>query len=159
MTMPSRDATHTPTSAPARRVPRVPRWAADLQVKLYRWSDGRIGGRVGTGRVLLLTTTGRRSGQPHTVPLNYFEDGQDLFVVASNSGSDRPPAWYLNLTANPQVGVQIGRARKTLTAVTASAEERARLWPRLIAQAPLYARYQRQTSRVIPLVLLREEAR
>lgn len=142
-------------SAPGPRVPRVPKWAMSLQVALYRWTSGRVGGRTGSARTLLLTTTGRRSGQPRTVPVNYFEDGPDLFIVASNSGSDHSPAWYRNLSANPQVEVQRGRLHERFTAATASAEERARLWPRFVARAPLYARYQRQTTREIPLVLLR----
>ena len=154
MSIPSPDA-NTPAATTTRRVPRVPQWAVALQVALYRWTGGRIGGRAGPGRVLLLTTTGRHSGQPRTVPVNYFQDGDDLFIVASNSGSDHPPAWYLNLSADPQVTVQRGRAHERFTAVTASAAERGRLWPRFVARAPLYARYQRQTTREIPLVLLR----
>jgi deazaflavin-dependent oxidoreductase (nitroreductase family) len=108
------------------------------------------------GRVLLLTTVGRRSGRLHTVPLNYFEVGSELFIVASNSGSDRPPAWYLNLLAQPEVTVERGRVQAMMLAVVASGEERARLWPRLIEQAPLYLRYQQATTREIPLVLVRE---
>lgn len=104
--------------------------------------------------VLLLTTTGRRSGRPRTTPLTYFRDGRDLVVIASNGGSDRPPAWSLNLEHDPRARVRIGSATIAVTAATATPEERARLWPTITAVHPGYAAYQRKTTRRIPVLLL-----
>ena len=95
---------------------------------LYRHSGGLIGSRVVAGRALLLTTTGRRSGAPRTCALIYLKDGERLVVVASNGGSDHPPSWLLNLQADPDVGVQIGRKKFSARASVASAAERERLW-------------------------------
>jgi F420H(2)-dependent quinone reductase len=134
---------------------------------VYRHSGGLIGSRiVAGGRALLLTTTGRRSGEPRTCALIYLKDGERLVVVASNGGSDHPPSWLLNLQAHPGVGVQIGLTKFSARASVASAEERKRLWPRVnrhnMGFAPImhpgargrYDVYQRHTTREIPLVLL-----
>lgn len=96
---------------------------------LYRHSGGWIGTRAGGAPALLLTTTGRKSSQPHTRALIYLQDGARLVVVASKGGSDQPPAWLLNLQAHPDVIVQIGRRTFPARATVASAEERGRLWP------------------------------
>jgi deazaflavin-dependent oxidoreductase (nitroreductase family) len=104
--------------------------------------------------MLLLTTTGRRSGQPRTTPLACFADGDDWIVVASNNGQDRDPAWWLNLKANPDASVRIGRSEYTVTGRLATAEERTRLWPWLVGRNRVYARYERRTSRPIPVVIL-----
>jgi deazaflavin-dependent oxidoreductase (nitroreductase family) len=123
---------------------------------LYQHTGGVLGHRLGPQRTLLLTTTGRTSGQPRTLPLQYFRGPQgQLFVVASNWGNDRSPAWYLNLFAKPRVYVQLGRQRFAALATSASTEERAQLWPWLVARAPVFARYQQLAAREIPLVLLR----
>ena len=138
---------------------RTPGWA-QLFLPIHRWlyqhTGGVLGHRLGPQRTLLLTTTGRRSGRPRTLPLQYFRgpSGQ-LFAVGSNWGNDRPPAWYLNLLAEPRVQVQLGRQRFAALATSASREERARLWPWLVARAPVFARYQQLAAREIPLVLLR----
>src|SRR5258708_1970424 len=126
------------TSTPPRRGgPGIFKYALKALVALYRCSGGAIGGRMGRTPVLLLTTTGRRSGQPHTIPIPYFDaDNGNIFIVASNGGSDRHPAWYFNLTANPQAEIEIGRERKTVSATIAPPEERARLWQRLVSIAP-----------------------
>ena len=133
---------------------------------VYRHSGGLIGSRIVAGRALLLTTTGRRSGEPRTCALIYLKDGERLVVVASNGGSDHPPSWLLNLQAHPSVAVQIGRKKFSARASVASAEERERLWPLVnrhnMGLAPImhpgargrYDVYQRHTTRVIPLVLL-----
>lgn len=104
--------------------------------------------------MLLLTTTGHRSGRPHTVPLLYLGDGATLVVVASYGGRPRHPAWYHNLTADPEVVVQIGREKRRMRARTASKEERARWWPRITRAYLDYAEYQSRTDREIPVVLL-----
>jgi len=95
---------------------------------VQRLSRGRAFGRVAGMPVLLLTTTGRRSGKARTTPLTFFRDGDDLAVVASNGGADRPPDWSLNLETNPRAVVAIGRDTFGVTARTASDEERSRLW-------------------------------
>jgi F420H(2)-dependent quinone reductase len=133
---------------------------------VYRHSGGLIGSRIVAGRALLLTTTGRRSGEPRTCALIYLRDGERWVVVASNGGSDHPPFWLLNLQADSGVGVQIGLNKFSACASVASAEERERLWPRVnrhnMGLAPIvhpgargrYDVYQRHTTREIPLVLL-----
>src|ERR1022692_592200 len=134
---------------------------------VYLHSGGLIGSRRGGGSpTLLLTTTGRRSGEPRTVAIGYLKDGERLVVVASNGGSDRPPSWLLNLQANPVVAIQIGRNKFSARASVASAEERQELWPRRnrnnkglapIIHPGALGRYdvlQRHTTRVIPVVLL-----
>jgi len=127
-------------------------------VHVYRWSDGRVGGRFGKAPVLLLTTRGRRSGRSRTTPLLFLPDDGELAVVASNGGSLRHPAWYLNLSAEPRVEVQIRSARFHATARTARAEERERIWPRLLEMYGPYASYQARTRREIPVVLLTRHA-
>ncbi len=104
--------------------------------------------------VLLLTTTGRRSGKQRTTPLTFLRDGADLVLIASNGGADQPPDWWRNLQHNPRAVVQIVRNRSTVTARTASAEERERLWPVITATYSGYAKYQQRTTRQIPVVLL-----
>jgi deazaflavin-dependent oxidoreductase (nitroreductase family) len=121
---------------------------------LYRASGGRVGGRLWDLPVVLLTTTGRRSGKKRTVPLCSFRDGDDLVVIASYGGLDRPPAWWLNLEANPQAEVLAGRERRAVTARTADPDERARLWAEITTRAPGYLEYERRTTREIPVVIL-----
>jgi deazaflavin-dependent oxidoreductase (nitroreductase family) len=144
----------SPTTAPARRRARAPlRWLLALQVALYRRTGGRLGGRVGLTPVLLLTTTGRKSGARHTVLLGYFHADGVRYVVASNGGARRNPAWYLNLVAHPEVGVQVGAEVYTAVARPATGEERARLWKHVMATALMYRRYAR-APREIPIVVL-----
>jgi len=121
---------------------------------LYRATGGRIGGTMGAMRVLLLTTTGRKSGKARTVPLVYFEDGARLVIIGSKGGDPRDPLWWENLKATPQASVQVGATTRRMRARLASAEERARLWPRITQENPAYARYEKLTPRPIPVVLL-----
>ena len=109
--------------------------------------------------VLLLTTTGRRSGKPRTTPPTFFRDATDLVVVASNGGADHPPDWALNLQQTPRAVVQIGTDKVPVTARTASQLERDRLWIVITATYAGYARYQERTTRPIPVVLLTPEGR
>jgi F420H(2)-dependent quinone reductase len=126
-----------------------------LNTWAYRASDGKLGGRFLRGApVLLLTTVGRKSGVPRTAPLLYLRDGEQLVVVASKGGMDHHPLWYHNLVANPEVEVQVGGARLPMRARTASAEEKAALWPKLVAMYRDYADYQARTSRDIPVIIL-----
>jgi deazaflavin-dependent oxidoreductase (nitroreductase family) len=125
---------------------------------LYQASAGRIGGRLAGWPVLLLTTTGRRSGRRTTIALNYLQDGDRLVVTASNAGEPAHPSWYLNLRAHPRASVQVGGIQRTVVAADASPEERESLWRAIVAFDRSYAEYQARTSRLIPVVLLRPQA-
>jgi len=122
---------------------------------LYRLTRGRLGRRLARHDILLLTTTGRSSGRPHTVPLLYLREGPDLVVIASFGGSPRHPAWYLNLRDDPRAVARVGGEHFPVTARDATPEERPRLWDLALAEYPGYADYQERTTRLIPLVLLR----
>jgi deazaflavin-dependent oxidoreductase (nitroreductase family) len=134
------------------------RGAGRVHAALYRLTGGLVGHWTGPLQSLLLTTTGRRSGQRRTVPLTYMLDGDRYVLVASNGGTDRHPAWWLNLSADPRAQVQVGGQAYEVTASTADGEERARLWPRLKAMNPFYGWYEQTTSRRIPIVILRRAA-
>ena len=123
-------------------------------------TGGRVGWTASNMPVLELTTTGRRSGQPRTVMLTSpLQEGSTIVVVASRGGDDQAPLWYLNLCANPAVDVSLqGRPAERMHARVASAEERARLWPLVVADHRNYAAYQTRTEREIPLVLLQPAA-
>jgi deazaflavin-dependent oxidoreductase (nitroreductase family) len=121
---------------------------------IYRASGGRAAGKVWNMSVLLLTTTGRKTGSPRTTPLSYFADGDDLVVVASNGGMDWFPDWWLNLMSEPRASVRLGRSTRAVVAREASPEERERLWATLTAIAPGYLEYQKRTRREIPLGIL-----
>jgi len=138
-------------------VPNI-RWLIALITALhrfvYRTSGGWIGGWLPGQRFLLLTTVGRRSGQTRVMPLLYVRDGDRFVVVGSNGGDDRPPAWWLNLQAQPAAQVQAGRERQRVSARQARGAELDRLWARLEASYRYYADYRRRTSREIPVVVL-----
>lgn len=123
-------------------------------VKRYRETDGAEGHDWQGATVLILTTTGRRSGQPRSTPLIYGRDGENYVVVASKGGDDEHPAWYGNLEANPDVEVQVRAERFRARARTATAEEKPRLWQAAVERWPAYEDYQRRTVRDIPVVVL-----
>lgn len=131
----------------------VKRWSR-IHVLLFRATGGLIGRRLVDNDMLLLTTTGRHSGRRHTVPLLYLTDGERYVVIASYGGRDRHPEWYLNLLENPVVGVRTPLARLTMGARTASPEERALWWPRVLDAYDGYWVYQSRTEREIPVVFL-----
>lgn len=110
------------------------RWTGKLNVPVYRLSGGRIGGTVGRAPLLLLTTTGRRSGERRTAPVVYLADGERLVLIDTNAGNERLPAWSLNLAANPEATVELGRQRRRVRARVAEGDERAELWARHIDQ-------------------------
>jgi F420H(2)-dependent quinone reductase len=124
---------------------------------IYRTGGGRVLGRVSGMPVLLLTTTGRRSGKLRTATLTYFRDGGDILVIGSFGGSDLPPAWWLNLQRDPRASVLIRGTTSKVTASMASAEEQDRLWLLVTETNPGYASYQKRTRRPIPIVLLTPE--
>lgn len=124
-------------------------------VRAYRESNGEVGHEWQDGvYTLLLTTTGRKSGEPYTTPLIYIEVDDGYAIVASKGGADDHPDWYHNLVANPSVEVQVGSEQFTATARTVDAQERAQLWPRLTDVWPDYDDYETRTSRKIPVVVL-----
>jgi deazaflavin-dependent oxidoreductase (nitroreductase family) len=120
----------------------------------YRATDGLVGGNVFGAPILLLTTTGRKSGLPRTTPLLYLRDGDDYVVIASYGGSDRDPEWWRNLRADDAAKVQAGRSKLDVRAHAASGDERSRLWKRITSLYPIYSLYERRTTREIPVVVL-----
>ena len=128
------------------------RLGISLHVWLYRRLGGRFVGSVRGTPVLLLTTTGRRSGQARTLPLGYVRDGDAYVIAASANGADKDPGWMHNLRAQPAVTVEVGRQRLAARADEAAGSERERLWAALVRVAPSYDGYVRKTTRVIPVV-------
>jgi deazaflavin-dependent oxidoreductase (nitroreductase family) len=125
-----------------------------MHSRVYRLTGGKVGGRIGKVPVLLLTTIGRRSGQPRTQPLAYTHVGDGYAVIASKGGAAQHPFWYLNLRANPLAEVTVGREKRTVRARDAQGDERERLWRALAELYPAYDRYAQKTSRRIPVVVL-----
>src|SRR5436190_22579496 len=108
---------------------------------VYRLTGGKVGGKIGKAPVLLLTATGRKSGQPRTQPLLYTQAGDGYAVIASKGGADQHPLWYLNLQANPRAAVTVGRQTRQVRARDAQGEERERLWCALADLYPGYDKY------------------
>lgn len=124
-------------------------------VERYRATDGAEGHDWQGTQTLLLTTTGRRSGEPRTTPLIYAPHGDDAYtVIASKGGSDEPPAWYLNLVEHPEVEVQVKGDRFRARARVAGPGEKPAMWDRMVAEWPAYDEYQQRTQREIPVVVL-----
>jgi deazaflavin-dependent oxidoreductase (nitroreductase family) len=114
-----------------------------------------VGGYRASMQLLLLTTTGARTGQRRAVPLTYVPDGDRYIVTAGNAGSDRHPDWYYNLIANPDVTVEVGSGAFSAVAVIADEAERGGLYELFAAAYPLLDGYQAETTRQIPIVILR----
>ncbi|AUS80978.1 nitroreductase family deazaflavin-dependent oxidoreductase [Actinoalloteichus sp. AHMU CJ021] len=126
-------------------------------IEEFRANEGRVGGPVDGTRLLLLTTTGARSGAPHTVPLGYLPDGGErILVIASAGGAPRHPAWFHNLVAHPRVTVEDGVFTYQAEAEVLRGPERDAAFARAVESDPEWARYQENTSRTIPVVALRE---
>jgi len=122
--------------------------------RLYRLSGGRIGGKVNRAPVLLLTTTGRKSGQKRTAPVVYLADGDDVVVINTNAGNEKVPAWSLNLKADPAAEVEIGRQKRPVLARVAEGEERADLWRRHNEQFAGFDEYQKKLDRRPEVIVL-----
>jgi F420H(2)-dependent quinone reductase len=125
-----------------------------VNVHAYRLTGGKLGGRVGKAPILLLHHRGARSGAERVSPLIYLPDGEDAVIVASKGGTDRHPAWFHNLKANPDTVVEIGRERRAVRARVAEPAERERLWPLVVGIYGPYESYATYTERTIPLVIL-----
>lgn len=125
---------------------------------IYRGTRGLIGGNLVGIQILLLTTRGRKTGQRRTLPLAYVKYKEDLIVVASNGGSDNPPAWWLNLQSAARAEVQINGETFEVTWSEAPQEERMEYWRKLQAAIPAYRIYRVRTEREIPILLLRRHS-
>ena len=126
-------------------------------VRLYRATNGKIGSSMMGGHMLLLTTTGSKTGKERTVPVMYFEHEGKRFVIASNNGAPIHPAWFNNLKAKPEVGVQVRERKYTAHAEAISGDERAKVWKHVVATMPRFGEYEKKAAgREIPVVQLRE---
>jgi deazaflavin-dependent oxidoreductase (nitroreductase family) len=138
----------------------VNRWTianrlVDGHTLVYRATHGLVGWWVPPiGRMLLLDHVGARTGKHRTTPLLYIDDGDNLVIVASKGGAPRHPAWFHNLRANPDTTVRVGPGRRRVRAHVADADERSRLWPKVVEAYGGYADYQDRTDRQIPIVVL-----
>ena len=121
----------------------------------FRANQGKVGGQLANMPVLLLTTTGAKSGRALTKPLAYTIDGDRIVVIASFAGAPKNPPWYHNLVANPVATVELGSERFRVRATVTAGEERQRLFNRQAEQMPIFAEYQKKTSRQIPVIVLR----
>jgi deazaflavin-dependent oxidoreductase (nitroreductase family) len=122
-----------------------------IVIEKFRANGGKIDG---PNQLLLLTTTGAKSGQPRTTPVAYSRDGDHLVIVASKGGSPTNPDWYHNLLANPIVTVELGSERFQARATVAAGQERERLYDQHAALMPGFAEYKKKTTRQIPVILL-----
>jgi F420H(2)-dependent quinone reductase len=130
------------------------RWGTRLHAAILRLTRGRVLGRVGGQPVLLLQTTGRRTGQSRTTPVQYLADGERFVIVASNAGAVRPPAWYFNLCADPHAQIDVGGRIVDVRAQEAAGQERAEFWQRLTAANRYLERAAREAGRDLPLMAL-----
>ncbi|MEU4341509.1 nitroreductase family deazaflavin-dependent oxidoreductase [Nocardia sp. NPDC023852] len=144
-------------------LPKITRYASRAHVWIYRRTRGRIGGqwRIGDAfgtpmPTLLLEHRGRKSGKTFATPLLYVTDGPNIIVVASAAGAPGNPQWYYNLLAHPDTYIEIGGVRRAVGAVEADPQERARLWPRLVAAYADFDSYQSWTDREIPVLILEQ---
>ena len=129
------------------------------QVWIYRRTKGRRAGSVRGTPVLLLTTTGRKSGERRTRPVGYLPDGDRFLVCGSNGGSDHPPAWSLNLHAHPDGTVEAGARTLSVTASDITGEEYETAWDRYVAANPGFAGYRTKTKRHLPIFTLEDQAK
>ena len=123
-------------------------------IEEFRANDGKVGGYFAGMPLLLLHTTGAKSGEPRINPTAYIVDGERLVVVASKGGAPTHPDWYHNLVANPEVKVEVGTEQFAALATVAEEPERTQLYDKMAALNPGFAEYQRKTTRIIPVVIL-----
>jgi len=136
----------------------LPAWAlrasGKLNVPLYRLSRGHLGGRVGRAPVLLLTSTGRRSGRQRTAPVLYMRDGTNVVVIGSNAGNENEPGWSFNLKAHPEAHIEIGAQHSDVKARVAAGAERERLWRAMNSEYSGFDDYDARTARDIAVFVL-----
>ncbi len=126
-------------------------------IEEFRANRGKTGGPMEGRPLLLLTTTGAKSGQLRTTPMMYIRDDDRLLVIASNAGAPTHPDWYRNLVAHPEVTVEIGNETFKATAIVTEGSERQRLWTRVVELYPFFADHQAQITRQIPVIVLRRK--
>jgi deazaflavin-dependent oxidoreductase (nitroreductase family) len=149
-------------SAPQPFTPQQERFAkpvikamSKINTVIYRLSGGRIGGKWMYGApIMLLTTVGRKSGEPRTTPLLYLKDGERVVTVASQGGMSKNPQWFLNIESNPKCEVEIGRVKRKMLGRRATPDEKVEHWSALTKMYPDYDDYQKRTERDIPVVIL-----
>ncbi len=124
----------------------------------YKETGGQEGHDWQGTQTLLLTTKGRKSGEPRELPLIYGKSGDDYLIVASKGGADAPPAWYLNIEADPDVELQVWDDRFPAKARVATPEEKAEMWKTMTAEWPAYDDYQKKTDREIPIIVLERKS-
>jgi deazaflavin-dependent oxidoreductase (nitroreductase family) len=124
----------------------------------FRANDGKVGGGFGGAPMVLLTTTGAKSGKRRTTPLVYLSEGDRMFIFASFAGAPTNPAWYHNLLVNPRVSVEVGPESYEAEAIVVTGDERDRVFAAQVAAMPGFADYQAKTSRVLPVIELRKVA-
>lgn len=127
-------------------------------IEEFRANEGKVGGRFANTPLLLLHTTGAKSGQPRVNPVAYLKDGERYVVMASKGGAPTNPDWYHNLVANPEVRVEVGSEQFAARAEVAEKPERSQLFEKMVAKNPGFAEYQRKTTRVIPVIILTPKA-
>ena len=123
-------------------------------IKEFRANDGKVGGQFADMTLLLLHTTGAKSGLPRVNPVAYLEDGDRLVIVASKAGAPTNPDWYYNTVANPEVSVEVGTEQFQALATIAEEPERTQLYEKMATLNPGFAEYQRKTTRIIPVIIL-----
>jgi deazaflavin-dependent oxidoreductase (nitroreductase family) len=123
-------------------------------IEEFRAKGGRVGGHFEGAPLMLLTTTGAKSGLARTNPLAYIEDGDRIVIIASYAGAPTSPPWYHNLIANPEVGVEVGEEKFPARAEVVSEPERSELYQRMESIMPAFTEYRQKTTRTIPVVAL-----
>ena len=123
-------------------------------IEEFRASDGQVGGPFAGAPMLLLTSTGAKSGEPRTSPVVHTRDGERYIIIASKAGAPTNPDWYHNLMANPAATIEVGADTIQVQAEAAQGDERQRLWDQHVAAMPNFAEYEKLTDRVIPVVVL-----
>jgi len=129
------------------------KWLMIFNALLIRASGGRLGSRMAGQDVLILHTTGRKSGLPRAIPIAYFRDGKNFFIVASNWAKDKHADWYFNLKSNPQASLEVDGKNLPVVAREAVGDEFARLWKAATERHPQYLEYQKKTPRRIPIMV------
>ena len=141
-------------ASPPKGLKTVMQFANNIHVALFRISGGKFANTVANLPLLLITTSGRKSGKPHTNPVAYIKDGPGYLVTASAGGADWHPGWYLNLKKTPEVKIQIGEKPFPVQAEITSGEERTRLYKKFKEASGNFEKYEKNTSRVIPVIRL-----
>ena len=129
--------------------------ATRINITLYRLSKGKFANRIGTLPILLITTTGKKSGKQRTTPVVFIQDGEDYTIAGSVGGMGWNPAWYHNLKSNPQAQIEVGDKTMNVKAIFTEGEERTRLYEQFKAAGENFVQYEQRTDRVIPVIRLR----